>query len=189
MEMRTGKYVVCVCLAVGLSGLAQAGDRKFGVPKIAVAYDFNAVFSDDHAHGPRIQIFSNNRYFNSRKNQWKPRENALAFAYGLGLGSYNVNSLKQKGSDNDMYHTYAVLQLIYGNGTIFEPFLGVYPGLSWGSKSGFFVNPAAGINITAFHITRNWNSKLLQTFVQFRVEYNNSLSSFFCGGGMVFQFL
>ncbi len=182
--------MICLCFVVAIPDATQAaGNNKFGIPKIAVTYDLNTFFPVDDAYGPRMQIFSNNRHFRSRKHDWDPTKNTLTYAYGIGLGSYKVSGLEQKGSDNDMYHTYAMLLCIYQNKSIFEPFVGVYPGFTWGSKDSFFVNPTAGVNIMAFSINRNWNSKLLQAYVQFRIEYNTSLSSFFCGGGVILQFM
>ena len=188
--MRTGKLLICILLLLGVASIVNA-QNFYSIPKFAFTFDFNTPFSDDNAIGPRMQMYSNNNYFSKHKNRQRySKENMVAYTYGLGFGGYKVNSLKKKaGSNDDLYHLYGILTICYQNRGMFEPFAGVYPGITWEAKSGFFVNPLAGINITAFKVRKNWNSVLFQTYAQVRLECNTMLSATFLGCGIIIQIM
>ncbi len=188
LMMKIIRYLGFTCLAIGLTCNIYAGDQPYGFPKIIFTYDFNTLFYDNDSYGFRVQIQSNNRQFDNGVWKKRPTDSSFAYAYGIGFGSYTVQSMEKKGSDNDFYHVFSTFAFSYQNRSSFEPFVGVYPGFTWGDKRGFFANPNVGVNITAFHINRNWNARLLQTYLQIRAEYNTLLSSFFLGGGMILQF-
>ena len=154
---------------------AQYVTAKF--PRIGLNYDFNITSKDLDAYGPRVQVFSKDR---------KIRGTILTYLFGLGFGDYKVKQIKDR--DRDTYHIYGMLSVNYKNPSSFEPFVGIYPGVAWGGKKGFFANPITGVNITAFHINRNWNSKLLQTYVQLHAEYNTLFTELFLGGGIYIFF-
>jgi hypothetical protein len=184
--MRTGLFLICIWFFSGTTRTADAQNPS-SIPKIAFTFDFNAPFSDDHILGARAQVYSNNRYFgNSRK--WHGSGNALAWTYGVGLGDYKVGSLKKKdGSEDNLYLLFASFTICHQNNSIFEPFVGVYPGIAWGIKSGVFANPVAGIQVSTFRVRRNWNSILFQSYVQVRIEYNTVLSTPFLGCSLILQ--
>jgi hypothetical protein len=188
--MRTGKFLMCIWLMLGVTGIVGA-QSSYSIPRFAVTFDFNTSFSTENAWGPRMQIYSNNNYFGKDRNRKKRlTENTIAYTYGLGFGGYKVNSLKKKnGSDDGLYLFFTSVALCYQNQGMFEPFAGIYPGISWGIKSEFFVNPVAGINIIAFRVRRNWNSLLFQTYAQARIEYNTMLSTTFIGCGVILQIM
>lgn len=167
---------------------ARAVDSPSGIPKIALICDFNTFFPGDNAYGLRLQVYSNHHFFSDQERKKRSDEKTWTYMFGAGLGDYTVQSLDKKGTDDDVYHFYGVLLFSYRNQGFFEPFAGLYPGVAWGSKTGFFANPVIGVDITSFSIHRNWNSKLLQTYVQLKVEYNTLLSSVFFGVGVVLQF-
>ncbi len=175
---------------LGVEGIVGA-QNPYSIPKIAFTFDFNTPFSDDNAIGPRMQVYSNNNYFGKSRNRKRHiNDNTIAYTYGLGFGGYKVNSLKKKdGSEDDLYLLFASFTICYQNQSMFEPFAGIYPGIAWGPKSDFFVNPVAGINITAFRVRRNWNSILFQTYGQVRLEYNTMLSTPFLGCGFILQIM
>ncbi len=182
------KILAYIGFILVLLPVARAGDSPSGIPKIALTCDFNTFFPGDNAYGLRLQVYSNHHFFGDKERKKRSDENTWTYMYGAGLGDYTVQSLDKKGTDDDVYHFYGALLFSYRNQSFFEPFVGLYPGLAWGSKSGVFVNPVIGVDITAFHINRNWNSKLLQTYVQLKAEYNTLLSSVFLGVGVVLQF-
>ena len=188
--MKVKFYLTCIWFMLCMTDAVNAEDA-YSIPKIAFSFDFNTPFSTDNAIGPRMQVSSNNNYFGNNKNSRRRlTESMAAYTFGLGFGDYRVNSLKKKeGSDNDLYFLYGVFTICYQNQGMFEPFAGVYPGLTWGVKSEFFVNPVAGINIAAFKVRRNWNSILFQTYGQVRIEYNTMLSTAFLGCGIILQIL
>ncbi len=193
--IRVTRYSIWFWFLFGLSYFAQAQEDRdppfVKFPKVAFTYDFNTLFSSDDTHGPRLQLISNHKFFGSnevRTRREKTGENTVTYAYGVGLGSYTVESLKRKGDDGAVNHFYAMFVFSYRNQSYFEPFFGIYPGFTWGAKSDLFVDPTIGINVKGFHVKRNWNSNLLQTYLQLRVEYQTSLSSVFCGAGVMLQF-
>ena len=183
-------FLMCLWFMLGVADIVNAKDA-FSIPKIAFTFDFNTISSNDHATGPRLQVLSNNNYFGKNKSRRRSlNENKMAYTYGLGLGDYKVNSLKKEnGSNNDLYFLYGLFTVCYQNQGMFEPFAGICPGIAWEAKSGIFVNPMAGINITAFKVRRNWNSLLFQTYGQVRIEYNTLLSTPFLGCGMILKIL
>ena len=188
--MKVRFFLMCMWFMLSVVSIANAKD-VYSIPKIAFTFDFNTLFSDDHAMGPRLQVFSNNNYFGENDSYKRSlTENTIAYTYGLGFGDYRVNSLKkEKGSDNDLYFLYGLFTICYQNKGMFEPFAGICPGITWEAKSGIFVNPMAGINITAFRVRRNWNSLLFQSYGQVRIEYNTLLSTPFLGCGIILKIL
>lgn len=160
-------------------------------PKVAFTYDFNTLFSNEDAFGPRIELIGRNRFFGENKGKDltdRYTETMLGYAIGVGIGGYNIDALKKKGEDSYLNHSFLIFVLCYQNQSYFEPFAGIYPGVSWGVKRSFFVNPTAGINIKAFNFRRNWVSNYFQTYFQLRLEYNTSLSALFMGCGAILEF-
>jgi hypothetical protein len=179
------KYLIAAyCIAVSCITVKAQGA---GFLKASVSFDYNSAVFDKGAFGPKIQVYSPNMYFGKNK-QKKSRsgENMFTYACGMGYGSYVIRSRNK--NNNDLYLLHAVLLVVYENRSYFEPFCGVFPGLAWGVEKAGFINPTAGVNVKAFHINRNWNSKLLQTYGQLHVEYNTHLSSVFFGVGFVLHF-
>lgn len=179
------KYIICIYFVFGQLHLAHAQYfTSVRFPMVAFTYDFNTLLSEEEAYGPRVQLISNEKFFGKKTDL--SNGNALVYSYGGGIGSYHVKVLGK--NDDGMHHVYAMFLLGYKNSSFLEPFFGVYPGIVWGTREGFFCNPAVGLNVTAFHFDRNWNTRLLQTYVQARVEYNTLLSSAFLGGGLILKF-
>jgi len=190
--MKVRIFFVCIWFMLSVADFAKAKVKDtYSIPKVSFTYDFNAPFSDDKAIGPRIQVISNNNYFgDNNRYKRKLNENTIAYTYGLGFGGYRVNSLKKEiGSNNDLYFLYGLFTVCYQNETMIEPFAGVCSGIAWEAKSGVFMNPVAGINITALRVRRNWNSLLFQLYGQIRIEYNTLLSTPFLGCGIVLKIL
>ncbi len=186
-SMKIIQYLVSVCVAWGSICIVRAEDTSAGFPRITFTYDFNTPISTDGVYGPRLQLSSDNKYFGKdRLQKSKLTESIMAYTYGLGLGNYKLD-VKPK-NNNNMTYIYAILALHYQNQSYFEPFVGVYPGYAWSAEQGVFFNPVIGIDIRAFHFKRNWNSNLMQTYVQMRVEYNTLVSSLLFSIGLTLQF-
>lgn len=188
IDLSIKKILVYAGFILVLLPAARAGDSPSGIPKIAISCDFKVFSAGDNAYGPKLQVYSNYHFFSDKERKKRSDENTCAYMFGAGLCDYAVQSVNKKGADNDVYQFYGVLLFSYRNQSFFEPFVGLYPGVAWGFKTGAFVNPVIGVDITSFHINRNWNSKLLQTYVQLKAEYNTLLSSVFLGAGLVLQF-
>lgn len=180
------RYLVGIFLFLCPLYISYAQDFT-GIPRVSFSFDMNNIFPGENALGPRLQIYSNNKYFGKNKvKKSRSLEDRLTYTYGIGVGGYYMRSYERP--DNYLYHSYVILQLVYQNRSYFEPFAGIFPGYSWGAEKDFFFNPTAGINVRSFHINRNWNSRLLQAYAQLRIEYNTLLSSSFLGVGLVMQF-
>ncbi|MDR0713560.1 MAG: hypothetical protein LBF89_04785 [Bacteroidales bacterium] len=163
------------------------GEVKSSLPRFSATFDFDPSSFEKGEYGFRVYAFSNRPLRKSVKNQSK--DESFFLSYGLGFGSYRMTSeIAQTSNVRFLHQAFVTLWFDYRNKTIFEPFIGVYPGYAWEARNGFFVNPVAGTNMKMFDIDRNWNSKVLTLFFQVRGEYNTLLSSFFVGGGFIFQF-
>ena len=172
----------------------RAQEEEFGhrwFPKVVATYDFNIISSNDNASGPRFEILGRNRLFgynySNDKIEWYP-EKAFGYALGLGIGSYKAESLKEEGEDDYLNHAFLMFVITYQNQNSIEPFLGIYPGITWGPVKELFANPVAGINVPAFKLRRNWNSYYLKTYFQLRIEYNTILSTTFLSAGLLLEF-
>ncbi len=182
--MKFFKYLIGICVV--MLGTTYTVQASINFPRVAFTFDFNTCGT----LGPRFQLFSYDKYFGDRK--WKTdledinTKSLISYSYGLGFGSYKVPSTDH--DDNDIYHLYGMFLLSYQNKSFFEPFIGIYPGYAWGVEKGFFINPTTGVNIRAFYFSEDWNTRLLQTFIQLRVEYNTQLSSVFFGAGLILHF-
>ncbi|MDR1668269.1 MAG: hypothetical protein LBS03_11380 [Bacteroidales bacterium] len=175
---------------VGLSMVFQfpvCGTTKGNLPRFSATFDFDPSSFEKGEYGFRVHAVGNRLLRESVKN--RSSINSFYFSYGVGFGSYRTNDDVDLAWDKRFIHQAFLLALFdYRNKTIFEPFVGVYPGYAWEARKGFFFNPVAGSNIKLFNIDRNWNSKILTLFFQIRGEYNTLLSSFYTGGGFIFQF-
>ena len=181
---------MCLWLMLGVGGVVYA-ENSF--PKIAAIFDFNIPFSENSATGLRLQAFTDNRYFVKRNSyKWvkKTYQNTAAYSLGVGFGNYIVPSLrKQEGNTKNLYHVYTALSLCYQNENLVEPFIGIYPGVTWGIKKDYFVNPVAGINISTYRGHRDWVGKSYELSGQARIEYNTMLSTAFISFGIVLKII
>ena len=181
---------MCLWLMLGVGSVVYA-ENSF--PKIAAIFDFNTAFSENRATGFRLQLFTDNMYFAKRKSyKWvrKTYQNTVAYSFGMGFGNYMVNSLRlQEGNSKNLYQVYTIHSLCYQSESLLEPFIGVYPGVTWGIKKDYFVNPTVGVNIATYRGYRDWVGKSYEVSGQVRIEYNTMLSSIFFGVGLVLKII
>jgi hypothetical protein len=163
------------------------GKIKGNWPRFSATFDFSPSSFVKGEYGFRVHAVGNRKLWEPAKNRLKV--GTLHLSYGLGIGSYRTNAHSDQTWDKQfIHHVFLMTLLDYRNKTIFEPFVGVYPGYAWDAEKGFFLNPVAGSNFRMLNVDRNWNSKILTLFFQVRGEYNTLLKSFFAGGGFIFQF-
>ena len=148
------------------------------IPRISITYDFNSLISPDvKANGWRLNLYSLNKNLN----------NTFLYSYGVGAGNYRLED-HGAGDSSSMYQIYGILNLTIRVNSVFRPYIGVHPGFSWNAKSGVYLNPTAGLDISFLSIRRGFNEPSIRTFLQARIEYNTLLSSPFLGLGLVIRY-
>ncbi|MDR1672958.1 MAG: hypothetical protein LBS09_05815 [Bacteroidales bacterium] len=159
-----------------------------GIPKFSASFDFDPTSIDNAVFGFKVSAFSNERFWDA-KNKVSTNKKTVPYTYGIGVGAYRTNGeYATQANEKYVYFSHLVLLFTFPNKSLFEPFVGIYPGYAWGAKESFFFNPVVGTEVYLFKFSRNFNVDLAKTYFQIRAEYNTALSTIFAGGGFVFQF-